>query len=431
MSCVTVPFNRCYRESNRTRARYRILWGGAGSGKSFNIAADFILKLSDVRYRGANLCVVRKVEASNRTSTFAELCAAVKRIFGERSGEFWTVREDPMCLESKVTGARIIFRGMKDASQREKIKSVAFPTGKLTWIWCEEATELCPEDFEILDDRLRGQLGGLTAGGISCISDELYYQITLSFNPVSAKHWIKRRFFDVPPSPDCHITHSTYLDNRFIDRGFARRMEKRRVRDPDGYRVYGEGLWGGGGEGLILSDWAVETLDADMSRYDGVWCAQDFGFNHADCILTVGWRDGELYVLRELYVRALDTTEIIAAAECAGIPKDVPMYCDSAEPDRIRMWRSAGWRAVGVKKEAGSVMAQIDFLRSLKIHIDASCVNTIDEAREWHWMRDTVTGELCDVPCPVHDDAMAALRYSVEPIRRSTGTRINKSMLGL
>ena len=68
-----VLFNPVFREANRTRCRYRILYGGAGSGKSYNVAQDFILKLSDERFRGANLLVIRRAEQSNRFSTYAEL----------------------------------------------------------------------------------------------------------------------------------------------------------------------------------------------------------------------------------------------------------------------------------------------------------------------------------------------------------------------
>ena len=64
----------------------------------------------------------------------------------------------------------------QDQGQREKVKSITFRTGKLCWIWAEEATELLAEDIDTLDDRLRGKLD----------NKNLYYQLTLSFNPVSA-----------------------------------------------------------------------------------------------------------------------------------------------------------------------------------------------------------------------------------------------------
>ena len=73
-----VGFNKVFREFNRSTARYRIAKGSAGSGKSVNIAQDYILKLSDPKYQGANLLVVRGTEASHKDSTYAELCKAIK-----------------------------------------------------------------------------------------------------------------------------------------------------------------------------------------------------------------------------------------------------------------------------------------------------------------------------------------------------------------
>lgn len=421
-SCTVrkASFNSCFRDANGTRARYRILCGGAGSGKSFNTAQDFILKLSDKRYIGANLMVVRKTESAGRHSAFAELCGAVRRIFGSDSERFWRIKQEPMSLTSLVTGSTVIFRGMKDASQRERVKSVAMTEGKLVWIWCEEATELEAEDFEILDDRLRGDLAD--------VNPELYYQITLTFNPTSADHWIKRRFFDCAPSPDVFIHRSVFGDNRFIDRNYTERMERRRLFDPEGYRIYALGEWGGRSEGLILPHFEVEAIGGFVpERY---CLAQDFGYNHADCILMVGEHDGSLFVLRELYCRGLDTGKIIRLANEQMFPKSAAMYCDSAEPDRIKMWRQAGYRAMPVKKGAGSVAAQIDFLKGRRIVIDGSCKNLIRELEGWRWMRDTASGEYIDIPASSPDDAIAALRYSTEHFKGRLRT-VKKGLLGL
>ena len=173
-----VPFNAAFRAANRSRARYRVLMGGAGSGKSRNLAQDYIIKLSDPHFAGANLLVCRRVDETNRYSTFAELCAAARTVFGEHWPLFWKISLNPLRLESLVTGNEIVFRGMMDASAQERVKSLSFASGKLCWIWCEEATELTRENLELLDDRLRGALP----------NPNLFYQITLSFNPVSAHH---------------------------------------------------------------------------------------------------------------------------------------------------------------------------------------------------------------------------------------------------
>lgn len=413
---ATARFNPVFRPVNTCRKRYRVMKGSAGSGKSVNIAQDYIVKLMDQRYRGANLLVVRKAESSNKDSTYAELTAAINRICGPVASSIWKTTLNPLRLQCRTTGNEIIFRGMNDARQREKVKSITFSNGKLTWIWIEEATELEESDVDILDDRLRGQLD----------NPNLFYQITFTFNPVSAAHWIKRKYFDIE-HPDIFTHHSTYLTNRFIDAAYHRRMELRKIQDPDGYQVYGLGNWGETG-GLILKKYRVHDFDTSQQLYDKVLHAQDFGFNHANSILTLGFKDvtttaGDLFVFDEIYEFEKDTSEIIKAAERKKLEKDLAMYCDSAEPDRIQMWRRAGYKARAVHKEQGSVKAQIDILQRLTIHIHPRCRNTIKEIQQWKWKKDKTTGLYLDEPVEFMDDAMACLRYGIEEVRRG-GTRV-------
>ncbi len=151
---------------------------------------------------------------------------------------------------------------------------------------------------------------------------------------------------------------------------------------------------------------------------------QDFGFNHANAILLLGFKDDDIYILKEIYLYNKDTSEIIEYAE-GRIPKDEDMYCDSAEPDRIKMWKKAGYRAKKVKKEKTTTKkyqaTQIDWLKQRKIFIHPSCVNTIKEIGQWKWKKDEATGEYIDEPVAFFDDAMAALRYGVERWRKSGG----------
>jgi len=400
-----VRLNPAFRSVNQCRQRYRILKGSAGSGKSVDLATDYILKLSDSRYAGANLLVLRKFDASNRDSTYAELVGAINRIYGDAAEYVWQYSTNPMRLKCRTTGSEIIFRGMKDDRQREKVKSITFTRGKLVWIWLEEAFEFEASDVEILDDRLRGELP----------NQNLYYQITMSFNPVNADHWIKARYFDYQDA-DTFVHHSTYLDNKFCDEAFLRRMERRKLLDPEGYRVYGLGEWGETG-GMILTRWKLLDFDRDPSRFDRMVNSQDFGYNHANALGEIGFKDGDLYVCREIYCFEKSTDEIIRMANAAGFRKDLKMWCDSAEPDRIKMWRDAGYRAEGVKKEPGCVRAQIDYLKQRTIYVHPSCPNTAKEAGAWKWKKDRVSGKYTDEPVEIFDDAMAMLRYSIEDVR--------------
>ena len=400
---LTIKANRVFKEPDQSQKRYIVMKGSAGSGKSVDTAQHYILRLmSDP---GRNLLCVRKSDVTNRDSTFAELQGAIFRMFGESYKKYWYINSSDMRLECIANHNQIFFRGVNDEKQREKLKSIAVKRGKLTDVWIEEATELTQSDFEIIDDRLRGEL-----------PKGQFYQIRLTFNPVSSSHWIKKHFFD-RTDPDVFTHHSTYKDNRFIDDAYYRRMERRKEVDPDGYRIYGLGEWGEVG-GLILTNYVIEEFDTSPERFDYMVNSQDFGYNHADCIGEVGFKDGELYLCREIYEFEKDTGELIELADKRGFNKSLTMWCDSAEPDRIKMWRKAGYKARGVKKEPNSVRAQIDYLKLHKIHIHPSCINTIKEIQQWKWKKNDKTNEYLDEPVNFFDDAMAMLRYSIEEERK-------------
>jgi phage terminase large subunit len=314
----------------------------------------------------------------------------------------------------KPNGNKIIFRGMNDDKQREKLKSITFQRGKLTDVWCEEATEITQADFEIIDDRLRGEL---PLGQ--------FYQIRLTFNPVNKNHWIKKNFFDIP-DPNVLTHHSTYLGNRFIDEAYKARMERRKIVDPEGYQIYGLGEWGEIG-GLILHNWEVREISQNLNDYDDVAIGQDFGYNHANAILLLGIKDDNIYIIDEIYVHEKETSEIIPLAIKKAIPTNRTMWCDSAEPDRIKMWKKAGFRAKPVEKEQNSIKAQIDWLKGVvgknkvikrMIYVHPHCVNTIKELQQWKWKKDDKLGIYLDEPVPIMDDAMAALRYGIEGWRK-------------
>lgn len=403
---INVQMNPGFREVDRSRKRYIAMRGSAGSGKSVDTAQNYILRL--MQDKGRNLVAMRKSDISNRDSTFAELTGALYRMFSDKYEAYWKINKSPMSMTFKPNGNQIIFRGMNDDRQREKLKSITFPKGKLTDVWLEEATEFTQADLEIIDDRLRGEL-----------PEGQFYQIRMTFNPVNKNHWIKKVFFDIP-DPNVLTHHSTYLGNRFIDEAYRQRMERRKIVDPEGYQIYGLGEWGEIG-GLILHNWEVGECSQNPADYDDFAIGQDFGFNHANAILPLGIKDDVIYITKEIYVFEKDTSEIIELARDAGIPTNKQMWCDSAEPDRIMMWQKAGYsRAKGVNKggSQGSVNAQIDYLKQHKIIVDPSCVNTIKELQQWKWKKDEKTGEYLDEPVPFQDDAMAALRYGVEGWRK-------------
>ena len=403
---INIQANPCFREVNRSKLRYIIMKGSAGSGKSVDTAQNYVLRL--LQDNGRNLVAMRKSDITNRDSTFAELTGAIYRMFGDKAEQYWQINKSPLNITCRHNGNKIIFRGMNDDKQREKLKSITFQKGKLTDVWLEEATEFTQADLEIIDDRLRGEL-----------PPGQFYQIRMTFNPVNKNHWIKKAFFDMQDK-NVLTHHSTYQMNRFIDDAYRARMERRKLVDPDGYRIYGLGEWGEIG-GLILHNWEIKEISQNLNDYDDIAIGQDFGFNHANAILLLGIKDDNIYILDEIYLHEKSTDEIVQEAVRHALPTNKRMWCDSANPDKIKDWQSKGFRlAKGVDKggSAGSVNAQIDWLKQRYIYVHPHCTNTIKEMQQWKWKKDERTGEYLDDPVPVMDDAMAALRYGVEGWRK-------------
>lgn len=163
----------------------------------------------------------------------------------ERSGSrtFGATPVSPMEMVFLPTGQKIIFRGFDDVL---KLASATVPSGFLNFVWIEEAFEIASEaDFDKLDLSVpRG-----------VIKPPLYKQTTLTFNPWSDTHWLKKRFFD-REYPDVSCFSTNYLINEFLDdtdRSVFERMKKTNRRK---YEVAGLGNWGIS-EGLVYENWSV------------------------------------------------------------------------------------------------------------------------------------------------------------------------------
>ncbi|HPH11309.1 MAG TPA: PBSX family phage terminase large subunit [Thermotogota bacterium] len=388
-------FNDAYIPYLKNQTRYEIFYGGAGSGKSYFIAQRILLDI--MQNKKQKVIVARKVARTNRHSTYALLLSI---IYKWNLNKFFRVNKSELEI-TFINGSQIIFSGLDDV---EKLKSIANITG----IWVEEASEITKEDFMQLDLRLRG------------VSDKPNWFV-LSFNPISQMSWLKSHFFNKPVD-NCSILKTTYKDNlRFLDLDYVRVIENLINEDENYHRVYALGEWGVLGN-LILTNWVAERVPGEKRFYDQVVYGMDFGFNHASAFLSVGIKDGELYIFDEIYERGLTNTDLIQAVK-AKASSGERIVADNAEPDRIEEFRRSGMLVVPAKKGPDSVKAGIDFLRRHRIHVDSSrCPNTIAEIQTWKYKEDK-DGNVLEEPVPFKDDAMAALRYATESLRNDNTIR--------
>lgn len=241
-------FNKTFIPLLNNTSRFIIMKGGASSGKSVFLSQRYIIKNMENRER--NILVVRKTAKSNRNSTFALFKQMINK-FGLR--KYYLINKTDMTITNRLHGNQIVFSGLDDI---EKLKSITFETGILTDIWMEEATEAELEEFEQLNLRLRGD-------------STVPFQMCLSFNPVSKKNWIYKRFFE-EPDERALIHHSTYLDNKFRGPDLDLNMEMLKSKLIEYYNVYALGEWGELTEGLIFKRQFYSTYKAIPADAKGI-----------------------------------------------------------------------------------------------------------------------------------------------------------------
>ena len=384
-SQLDIDVNAIYEQANLTNARYRVLYGGAGSGKSHFIAQETLLNMLSLEDNYTYL-VVRKTGKSIRNSVFRLLCDLISEL--NIAGMF-TINKTEMSIHSK-TGSSLITSGLDDV---EKLKSIA----NINRIWVEEASEITETDFNQLDLRIRGQ-------------SKIGYQMTLTFNPISELHWLKRSFFDLG-RPNSFVLKTTYLDNEFLDDGYIQTLKELERQDYQYYRIYALGEWGSLGN-LIFTNW--EKQEFDHSTFDNYFNGLDFGFADDPTAFIRCHYDKKrktIYVVDEFYKRSEFIDEV--AGDLTRIINHELITCDSSEPRSIADLKRHGIRAIPAKKGPGSIEHGIKWLQSRKIIVHPRCHEMIKELTSYKWREDK-DGNVIPKPVDMNNHLIDAMRYAME-----------------
>jgi len=412
---INVDFSNFYSLMNpvfwdffEDKSRVRISYGGAGSGKSYLSFQEIVYKI--IAEPGHNYLICRKVAATNKTSTNALLIQLLSEL---KLTSLFLINKTDMSFTVKSTGNMIVLKGLDDI---EKIKSFTFPKGILTDVVIEEASEITQKDFDQLNARLRGVRTGEQA--------KIPFQITMLLNPIINTHWIKREFLDIKSyqkSFPVLVLKTTYLDNNFIDDDYKAVLEGYKDIDYEFYRVYCLGDWGNFGN-VIFSNWSFGECPYREEDFDAIYNGQDFGFEHPNIIIKIGFKDGTMYTYNELCSYQKTNKEIIEDnKEFDILHERETVFCDSAQPSMIKEWQQNGYGALPAVKGKDSVSRGIDFIKTQKWIIDDSkCPRTAQEVQTYHRKEDK-DGNILEEPVKIDDDAMDAHRYALEPLSRMKG----------
>lgn len=373
-----------YDRIEMSRKPFIVSIGGAGSSKSYSIAQLLVRRLMNRPFR--KILVTRKTGPALFLTAYSLIVNLLKDYGYYPSLHHEKTRS---IITNLRNGAMIAFMSIDDP---EKIKSTDWND-----VWMEEADEFSWNDFLILQTRMRAP-----------IDDEGPNQIIMSLNPGQEQGFINQKII-LSPAFDGKVDTfwSTYRDNPFLSKEYIDTLESLKDQDPEAHRIYADGKFGAL-TNIIYKPFIVmqkfpEAMDEEF------FCA-DFGFNNPSAILRIGTRDlTNHYITQLIYRTRLTNSQLIDLAK-ELIPesdRDLPMYCDAAEPQRIQEFCNAGFNALPADKD---VKSGIDFCKRQTFYTLESNSETNKESKSYKWRIDK-NGNVLDEPVKFMDHAMDSMRY--------------------
>jgi len=213
-------------------SRYKVLYGGRGSGKSWAMARALLLIGASKKLRV--LCV-REVQNSIAESVHKLLSQQIENL---NLQSFYEIQNTT--IFSKINGTEFIFEGIKH--NITKIKSME----GIDVCWAEEAEAISDMSWDVLVPTIR------KSGS----------EIWISFNPKFDDDATYVRFVSNPPA-NCVAIKMNWTDNKYISQELIDEKNDLKERDLDKY------LWVWEGHCLKVLDGAVYMDEMRKMRDDG------------------------------------------------------------------------------------------------------------------------------------------------------------------
>lgn len=386
------------------KGRYRVCKGGRGSKKSTTTAMWIIYNMMKMPL--ANTLVVRQTFNTHLDSTWVQLKWATQQL---GVSHLWTFSKSPLKATYNPTGQVILFRGLDDPMS---ITSITVPVGYLCWCWFEEAYQVKSEDaFDKVDMSIRGEL-----------PEGYFKQITLTFNPWSDRHWLKKRFFDEPNDEDKLAITTNYLCNEWLGEDDIKLFNHIQTKFPKRYRVEGLGDWGIV-DGLVFDNWKIEEFDHTKIKGE-LLVGLDFGYVNDPTALVCSILDEQnkkLYIFDEHCQKGMLNDAIAQMITNKGYSKST-IIADSAEQKSIEEIKRKGiYRIKPAVKGGGSIVQGIQQLLQYDIIVHPSCEETIKELENYAWDVDK-EGTGINKPIDAYNHCIDALRYSLQCVGQKLKT---------
>lgn len=389
------------------RRRYKILYGGRGSAKSWSVARYL---LSRAAFEKLRILCTREIQNSIKDSVYKLL---VDQIYELGLQSFFIIKSDSII---SLSGSEFIFKGL-----RLNITEVKSTEG-IDICWVEEADKVSENSWEIL---------------IPTIFRRPNSEIIVTFNPDDEKSATYTRFVekDGKPveNPNFARAFVNFDDNPWFPEGLRQEMEWDRKNDPDKF----EHVWGGrpkkyGNAVIFRKKIRVEWFETPPGTRFFFGC--DFGYAQDPTALPRCFiKDRKLYIDHEAYGIGIELEDLHRTFDAVPEAHRWRITADSARPDTIsfltrpfrdRQGNEYGpYKMTGAVKGKGSVEDGIEFLLGFEaIVIHPRCKGAISEFNNYRWKTDRITGEILPQPMDTSNNIPDAVRYALESWMRGSAS---------
>jgi len=374
--------------------RFKVAYGGRGSGKSWAFARALIVLASQYRFRV--LCA-REFQNSIVDSVHRLLCDQIESM---GLSDKFTITDKAIVSS---TGSEFLFKGL-----RHNINEIKSLEG-VDVCWVEEAQRVSQSSWDILIPTVRKEAS----------------EIWITFNPDNLSDPTYKRFV-INPSPDCISVKVNFDQNRHFPETLRKEMEYCKANDYDAYLHIWEGNPRVISNAVIFKGkYVVEEFDTP-DGIDRFFYGADWGFSQDP---TVGIR---CYIVgRKLFIDYECYGIGVEIAETDQLLRSIPgadkwtIKGDCSRPETISALNKKGLNVQPAKKWAGSVEDGIAHLRTFEqIVVHPRCKHTADEFALYSYKVDKITEEVLPVVVDKHNHCLDALRYSLDGY-------INNSTTGL
>ena len=367
--------------------RYKVFYGGRGSGKSWAVAKALIAMSDFAKIR---ILCCREIQNSIRDSSYQVLKDMTQRMGVAHRFKFKEAE-----IENIITGSKFIFSGLLRNENSIRSKE------GIDICWVEEASSVSQSSWDVLIPTIR----------------KPWSELWLTFNPLSVDD-PTNRFIDSPP-PNSLVRKVNYTENPYFPDVLRQEMEYDKEHDFEKYLHVWEGY------PLTISDaqifkgrYVVEPVSDQLrTRATRLFFGADFGFSRdPNTLIRCFVVDRTLYIDFEAYGVGVELDEMPQLYDSVPESRKWIIKADSARPETISYLKNrCGFRIEAAKKWAGSIEDGISYLKSFeRIVIDPRCKHTADEFRLYSYKTDKTTGEVLPVVLDKNNHCLDALRYALD-----------------